>query len=372
MMQDKCELILTEIKDVFEELALKKVEIIDQSQIPFEEICNKDVLVKDPVLSILVITYNHSEFISEALDGILNQETSVPYEIIIGEDCSLDDTREIVLSYQKRFSDKIRVVISKENIGATKNLFRIANLARGKLISICEGDDYWHDISKIQQQVDFLENNSDVELVHCGADIYEHKTKKFLSQNRERQAEDHVITNAGVSPENRIFTCSVCFRKEVFKYMHEITPMIFFNFLFLDRIIWTVVILHSKTCYMPKSMTVYRVVEGSASHFPEDKRGAMFSWQLSAYMFYFVEKHNKPKINFEENDVVKSYYCTMSELAYKYMSKKTAYIALRGSQNNQVDLGIRFKLMNNYVVYPIIRIFIYPVLVFKRMMDWIR
>lgn len=368
-MEDKSELILSEIKEVFEELTLKKVESFDKEKILFEEISSIDLLVKEPVLSVLVITYNHSEYIAEAIDGIVNQLTSVPFEVIIGEDCSLDNTREVVLEYQKKYPDKIRVIVSKENVGATKNIFRIFNIARGKFISICEGDDYWYDMNKIQQQVDFLENNLDVGLIHCAADIYEQKSKTFLSKIRDGVVGKNIITNVGISPANRIFTCSVCFRREILSSLYEMTPMIFFNFMFLDRIIWNSAILNSKTCYMPFSMTVYRVIEGSASHFRENKRGAMFAWQLSSYMLYFFEKHHKKEINFEHNDARQSYYETMSELGYKYLSKKTSVRALSDSKNNNVVLATKFLLMNYYVVHPVLRTFIYPVLLIKRILN---
>ncbi len=103
-----------------------------------------------------MITYNHEPYIAQAIKGVLSQETDFPMELIIGEDCSTDRTREIVLEFQRRYPEMIRVLFSEKNVGMHKNFRRTALAARGKYIAFCEGDDWWHRKDKLKTQVPAL------------------------------------------------------------------------------------------------------------------------------------------------------------------------------------------------------------------------
>lgn len=116
--------------------------------------------MNEPLVSVIVITYNQERFIGQTLDSILRQKTNFEYEIVIGEDCSNDRTREIIERYKDKYKDKIRCIFRQHNLGAARNGDNILfNRVRGKYLAFCEGDDYWHGEDKLQKQVDFLEQN---------------------------------------------------------------------------------------------------------------------------------------------------------------------------------------------------------------------
>src|ERR1700719_3562213 len=100
-------------------------------------------LVKDPLISVVMLAYNHERYLAEAIEGVVRQETSFAVELLIGEDCSTDGTRKVALSYQERFPEMIRVITSERNVGMHENLARLFAAARGRYIAFCEGDDYW-------------------------------------------------------------------------------------------------------------------------------------------------------------------------------------------------------------------------------------
>ena len=108
-------------------------------------------------VSVAMITYNHERFIAQAIESALMQETSFDYEVVIGEDCSTDRTREIVAGFHKRFPGKIRLLLPENNIGAHKNLAQVLDACTGQYIALLEGDDYWTSPHKLQKQVDFLD-----------------------------------------------------------------------------------------------------------------------------------------------------------------------------------------------------------------------
>src|SRR4030067_128381 len=112
-------------------------------------------------VSVIVITYNHEEFICQSLDSILMQDVNFEYEIVIGEDCSTDKTRDILLDYQKNYPDKIRLILSEKNRGLIANFVQTYKSCSGEYIATIDGDDYWTSSQKLQKQVDFLDNNLD-------------------------------------------------------------------------------------------------------------------------------------------------------------------------------------------------------------------
>lgn len=113
-------------------------------------------------LSVLFITYNHEEYLRQSLDGILMQECDFDYEIVVGEDCSTDNTREILKEYANKYPDKFVLLFREKNFGRpTMNVYDTGMHCRGDYIAFLEGDDYWTDKNKLQKQVDFLEQHQE-------------------------------------------------------------------------------------------------------------------------------------------------------------------------------------------------------------------
>ena len=112
-------------------------------------------------VSVFMITYNHEKYIAEALDSILMQKTDFDFDIVIGEDCSTDATRRIVLEYSRKYPDKIKLLLHNVNVGFISNMMYVLEACTGKYVAMCEGDDYWTDPFKLQKQVDFLEASLD-------------------------------------------------------------------------------------------------------------------------------------------------------------------------------------------------------------------
>lgn len=110
-------------------------------------------------VNICLITYNHENYIAEAIESILKQVVNFRIRIVIGEDCSTDRTRAICAEYAAKYPDIIYLPTAEGNIGMMKNFLRALKACEGKYIAFLEGDDYWTDPHKLQKQVDFLEQN---------------------------------------------------------------------------------------------------------------------------------------------------------------------------------------------------------------------
>jgi len=115
---------------------------------------------ENPMVSVAMITYNHEKFITKAIESVLMQEADFTVELIIGEDCSTDKTRHIVIDYARKYPNVIRALLPEHNLGPTKNSTDVDNVCCGKYIAFLEGDDYWLDSQKLKIQVEWLEKES--------------------------------------------------------------------------------------------------------------------------------------------------------------------------------------------------------------------
>ncbi len=169
--------------------------------------------VTRPLLSVHMITYNHEPYIADAIEGVLRQQTEYPFELLIGEDCSTDKTRQIALAYQQRHADRVTVLYSDSNIGALANSQRVLARERGKYVAFCEGDDYWHDASKLQKQISFLESHPEHVLVHTAFRVQTGQVIEPRWTDVERIPEGKVFE--ALLAGNFIATCTVCMRRSV-------------------------------------------------------------------------------------------------------------------------------------------------------------
>ncbi len=162
-------------------------------EIPCREISDRAVLSKAPLVSGFILTYNHEDYIAEAIEGVLMQETDFPIELVIAEDCSTDDTLAIVMAYQKKYPDTIRVVTSDQNVGSIKNSLRATKACRGKYMAFCEGDDYWNDPLKLQKQVDLLEQNPDCSGCFTDCRVIEGSTQKRIAKTHIKNGNRYTL-----------------------------------------------------------------------------------------------------------------------------------------------------------------------------------
>lgn len=119
----------------------------------------------EPKVSVHMPAYNHGPYIAQALDSVLMQKVDFEYEIVVGEDCSTDDTRAVATEYARRHPDRIKVLLHERNLGIYDNDQSILRACRGKYIAWLESDDYWTSPDKLRLQVEMMEGRP--ELAAC-------------------------------------------------------------------------------------------------------------------------------------------------------------------------------------------------------------
>lgn len=142
--------------------------------------------MEQPMVTVWCLTYNQKDFIRDALNGFIMQETNFSYEVIVHDDASTDGTTDIIKEYANNYPDIIKPVVEKENQwkkGGLKYIIALMNeqYRRGKYIAFCEGDDYWTYSHKLQKQVDFLEKHQDYSMCfHSAKKKYETDTMAWI------------------------------------------------------------------------------------------------------------------------------------------------------------------------------------------------
>ncbi|MFT5777410.1 MAG: glycosyltransferase involved in cell wall biosynthesis [Crocinitomicaceae bacterium] len=213
-----------------------------------------------PLVSVWMVTYNHEKFIAKALDSVLAQKTDFDFEIVIGEDCSPDNTRAILKEYESKHSDLIRPIYHEKNVGASRNAYEFTlPKCRGKYIAVLEGDDYWTDAHKLQKQIDFLEANPDYSACgHQAEVIYDDQSNESKIFGIE---EDATYVATDFIQHRKFHTSSLVYQHSILRD-NGAFPL---GIISADRAIFAMLSSFGKIKYMHESMCIYRKGSGGMS-----------------------------------------------------------------------------------------------------------
>lgn len=274
---------------------------------------------KKPLVSICCITYNHERFISQCLDGFLMQNVDFPFEIVISDDCSTDNTKKIIDTYVSKYPAIFKDVSPSKNLGSTKNFYHVLEKASGKYIAYCEGDDYWIDENKLQMQVDFLETNPEYGICYTKAKQYIQSKQKF---NKKSVGDAFDGFEDLLKNGNPIPTLTAVYRKDLLdKYQKEIQPSNK-GWLMGDYPMWLYFSHETKVKFFDEVTAVYRVLENSASHFIEVDKAMKFRESVYEVKYFFRDLYC-PNVQIIWNK--KSFYfgCLLMKMDRKLIAKET-------------------------------------------------
>ena len=207
-----------------------------------------------PKVSVLVTTYQHEQFIGQALESALMQEANFPFEVVVGEDKSPDRTLEIVEEYQRRYPDKVRLIARDRNLGSG-NFVETYAACRGEYVAILEGDDYWTSSEKLQVQADALDARPDWVLCY-------HRVQVLRDDGREPYlfplGRQEVSTLDDLLLLNFVPTCSAMFRNRVVVNF----PEWYAGLAMGDWPFFILLAQHGQLGYLDRVMGTYRMHRG--------------------------------------------------------------------------------------------------------------
>lgn len=294
-------------------------------------------------VSVSLITYNHEEFVAKALDSVLMQKTDFDYEIVIGEDCSTDNTRNIIIDYQKRYPDKLRLLLNEKNLGAYNNIVQVLDACKGKYVAFLEGDDYWTSPDKLQKQVDYLESHPECVLCFHNVEII-YKDGSDATQNYCPADQKEISTVEDLLIKNFIPTCSKMYR----------------NGLLADHPHWFSVIsmgdwpssillaLHGNIGYINENMGAYIIhSSGAWSNMRQDRK----AWYKADIQLYEILYHHlEPKFK----DII---YAQTYNRYMKLLDEYEMDVDINNAKACLIELITKYHKINKNMIKRVVKLY---------------
>lgn len=261
-----------------------------------------------PVVSVCVITYNHQNYIAQALDSVYAQQ-GVALEVIISDDKSTDRTAEIIKEYQQKYPEITRVISAEKNVGMQKNWERCITAATGEYIALLEGDDFWNDTLKLKTQTDFLKTDAAFSACFTNANVINEVTDlvypEYVTDHKEK------LSFADFIESNNIPTCTV-----VFKNNHIEFPAPYFQSPYVDWLIHLFNAAHGDFYFMNIKTATYRLHQsGMYGGVSEADKHLKLAQTLGC--IYSIYKHKVNASSFKAR--IRQSYATAAQL---YLNEK--------------------------------------------------
>ena len=205
-------------------------------------------------VSVHMPAYNHERYIAQALDSALMQRTNFDFEIVIGEDCSTDNTRAVAIEYAERYPQKIRLLAHDKNLGIWENDQAIIRACRGEYIAWLESDDYWSSADKLQKQVDFLDRNTDCSACFHWARRLSDSAKPITWKNGPPDIKPFYSLDDLLENGHFIPSCTALFRSDLIREPLDWTR----HTPFLETTYFVRFALSGKLGFLDEEMAVFR------------------------------------------------------------------------------------------------------------------
>lgn len=256
-----------------------------------------------PMVSVIVLTYNHEKYIKQALDSILSQKVNFDYEILIGDDASTDNTVKVLKEYKSKFPNIIKLFLNEVNLGATRNAYNLLINAKGKYLATCEGDDYWTDDNKLQIQVEFLEKNKN--LVGCSHyfTVVDENNKAYKKHLEWIKAKEIFTLDdfKGIYMPGQPAT--LLRRNLVYDNLVDLRYLINTHKMIGDRTLMLLWLLHGNFGFVKRYMSAYRINRKNrdsvtATIYSNKLKSIITDYKITKKLEIIAKKYNQ-KVNFD-------------------------------------------------------------------------
>lgn len=253
----------------------------------------------EEMISVVVVTYNQAATIGRTLDSILMQQCHVPFEIVIGEDCSTDDTRAICQDYAEKHPDIIRLICNERNKGIVDNYYDCLLTCRGKYIADCAGDDFWIDTQKLEKEVKVMENHPEVTMVITNWQYYNEQTRETTPSRQQQYApitHGKDLLRAIITQQNMsvFHLCTALYRTDIFRNAYEEDTDLFRNKTYVseDMQVAFTMALNGDIAYLPDLTLNYSLGSGSVSNVKDSEKAFRFVQRSTELICYLADKHH--------------------------------------------------------------------------------
>lgn len=259
----------------------------------------------NPLVSVICPCYNHEPYLRQALDSILMQKTDFPFEVLVGEDCSPDGSREILKEYEQRYPGFFQMYYRRENMGATENGLDLYSRARGKYVIALETDDYWTDAYKLQKQADFLERHPDYAGCAHDYDIVDEFGKATKKNCLEERWRGNVFTLNDFLEKAFVFQSATFMYRNFFGDGGDYSIITKAHPIYGDVTIFSILLSRGDIYILPDNMSAYRRVikKGGTSAASISAADPAKSLLLAMRQFVMLDEYFSGKIDYSLRQV---------------------------------------------------------------------
>lgn len=251
------------------------------------KIIQSNEFIDVPLVSVIIPSFNRGSLIGITIDSILLQRFSSNLEIIIGDDCSNDNVRDVLLNYQQSYPEIIKLVLHEQNLGLGTNWASCVKLCRGKYLAGCDNDDFWHNRDKLELQVQFLEQNPDYGMVHTNYRELDRETGRITEKNIHNISYSESLIKANFSGKFRCCNSSVMYRKSVIDEHVNLDDYIQNQFPLQDWPTWISIANYTKFLCLPISTTTVGIENESITR-PKDYSTVINRFEKEKIMYKYL------------------------------------------------------------------------------------
>ena len=286
-----------------------------------------------PLVSVVVCSYNRKDFIGQTLNCILNQKRDFPIEIIVGDDGSTDGTRDILMEYQEKYPEIFVLLLQEKNLKIGGNWATTVKLAQGKYIALCDDDDFWHDEDKLQKQIDILENDFLIGLVHTNYRTLDEKGKIKEIQIKNEETDDLLLSL--FSGKSNFCICTCVLRKSLLDDYVNLDDYVKYEFPIQDWNTWVLIAKYITVFHLQESMVTVRITSNSTSR-KESYEKLIEKYEKEKIMYKYLCDNFPDELIYDEKWWGSHVNHLLFSLAYKRrdFQKAKEYAKLSGNKKS--------------------------------------
>lgn len=209
------------------------------------------------LISVVIPSYNRSSTVGETIESIISQKVNAEIEIIIGDDCSTDNAREVLIGYKEKYPSIIKLIFHEQNVGLGANWAICVRECQGKYICNCDNDDFWHNPDKLQIQLDYMESHPESNVLITDHRCHNRTTGKI----KEEQA----IIDRGLplqqsiygSAKTRFCNATIMYRADFLKTHLNLNDFIERKLYLQDWPAWVILSAYTDFDYIPVSTATW-------------------------------------------------------------------------------------------------------------------
>lgn len=292
------------------------------------------------LISVVIPSYNRSNTVGDTIESIIAQEGQGVFfdlEIVIGDDCSTDNAREVLLKYKEKYPDIIRLIFHEQNIGLGANWATCIKACDGKYICNCDNDDYWHNKQKLLLQLDYMKNHPQSNVLITNHRSHNRDTgtiiegEAFISRDKPLQ---HAIWGDG---KTHFCNATIMYRADFIKEHLDLDEFIRRRLSLQDWPAWVILAAYTDFDILPVSTATFGIettsitrpksIERLKKRYEGDKEVYRYLCELFPEEFPFDEEEWK---HYTDGRLVSQAYMLGDyESANKYVSNSTGISFLK-------------------------------------------